>query len=524
MTRAFALAALMLAAAPPLAAETTLHILHINDLHSRLEPVNRFNSTCAPEDDEAGDCFGGIARVAAEIERRRAEIGDAPVLVLDAGDQFQGSLMYTAYKGAAEAEFMEKIGFDAMVVGNHEFDDGPGALARFAEKVSFPVVAGNLDLRAEPRLSSQIADIVVLETGGLRVGIVSALATSTVDTSSPGPNVRFLDEIEALRADVAALEAQGITHIIALTHVGITADRRIAAAVPGIDAIVGGHSHTLLSNGIEGAVGPYPLMVDGTPVVQAGAYSRALGHLTLTFDEAGDVIAAEGDTVLLDAAVKPNPWVAARVQSLAAPLDRLKAQVVGETAEPVDARGCRTGECPIGNLVADAMLAAAAPQGVAIALQIGGGLRASVDAGEVTMGEVLTVLPFQNTLSIFEVRGDVLVAALENGVSQVEETAGRFPQVAGLRFTWDPSVAAGEGRVVAVEVAEGDGFAPLDPQALYRVATNNYLRQGGDGYRMLAEVEGAYDYGPGLEDVVARYLAALEGPYIPYTDGRIARR
>ncbi|ABV92594.1 5'-Nucleotidase domain protein [Dinoroseobacter shibae DFL 12 = DSM 16493] len=505
-------------------AEYTLHVIHINDLHSRIEPINRFDSTCSAEDETEGKCFGGVGRVATKINELRDQITaeGGNVIVLDAGDQFQGSLMYTTYKGTVEAEFMEAIGFDVMAVGNHEFDDGPIKLAEFVDLVSFPVISGNLDLTGEDLLRDKVGNSVVLEVGGERIGIVSALATDTVETSSPGPNVVFQNEIEALAQDVAELEADGVTKIIALTHVGLPKDLAIAEAVEGIDAVVGGHSHTLLSNSDEKAAGPYPTMVGDTPVVQAYAYSKYVGHLQLTFDDAGNVTAATGDTILLDASVTPDAGIVARVAELAGPIEELKARPVSEAVEPIegDRSVCRAMECPMGNLVADAMLARVADQGITIAFQNGGGLRASIDAGEITMGEVLTVLPFQNTLSTFEATGQDLIDALENGVSAVEEGAGRFPQVAGMKFTWDPAAEPG-ARVTEVMVAEGDSFVPIDPAATYGVVTNNYVRNGGDGYGMFAgDDKNAYDFGPDLADVTAAYLME-NGPYQPYTDGRI---
>ena len=169
----------------------------------------------------------------------------------------------------------------------------------------------------------------------------------------------------------------------------------------------------------------------------------------------------------------------------------------------------------MGNLVADAMLERVRDQGVEIALQNGGGLRASIDEGEVTMGEVLTVLPFQNTLSTFRVSGQTMLDALENGVGQIEEGAGRFPQVAGMSFAVDVTAPAGE-RVRDVMV----GDAPLDPGRDYLVVSNNYVRNGGDGYKMFRDASDAYDFGPDLADVTAEYLAQ-HTPYQPYTDGRI---
>jgi len=514
----------------PAKADFTLHVLHINDFHSRIEPVNAFDSTCSAEDLAAGACFGGVARLTAKInalrDAIRAEAGQ--VIVLDAGDQFQGSLYYTTYKGAVEAEFLEAIGFDAMAVGNHEFDDGPAGLANLADRVSFPLVSGNTDISAEASLIGKVEDHVVLKVGGEKIGIVSALATDTVDTSSPGKAVTFADEIASLTKDVAALEAEGVTRIIALTHVGIALDMDIAARVPGIDAVVGGHSHTLLSNTDPARLGPYPLMVDGVrgvpvPVVQAYAYGKYLGHLVLTFDDQGVLVSATGDTILLDASVMPDPAVAARVVALAGPLEELKTRLVSEALAPIDGSRdtCRAMECAMGTLVAEAMLDRVAGQGVTIAIQNGGGLRASIDAGPITMGEVLTVLPFQNTLSTFEVSGAVVIAALENGVSEVDTQAGRFPQVAGLQFAFDPAKPAGT-RVSEVKVRVGDIWAPIDPEGLYKVVSNNYLRGGGDGYDMFVEAANAYDFGPDLADVTAEYLAKI-GPFHPFTDGRILR-
>jgi len=292
------------------AADYTLHIVHINDLHSRIEPISRFDSTCSADDNAAGECFGGYARVATKIAELRDELAGENMIVLDAGDQYQGSLMYTTYKGDVEIELMERIGFDAMAVGNHEFDDGPEGLVKLLDGVSFPVISGNLDVSRSNLLGGKLDNHTVLEVGGQRIGVISALATDTVETSSPGPNVIFQDEIDSLAADVAALEAEGVDIIIALTHVGLPRDREIAEAVEGIDVIVGGHSHTLMSNTEEGAL-PYPTMVGDVPVVQAYAYSKYVGHLTVTFDDDGTVTDATGDTILLDASVAEDPEIVA---------------------------------------------------------------------------------------------------------------------------------------------------------------------------------------------------------------------
>ena len=256
---------------------------------------------------------------------------------------------------------------------------------------------------------------------------------------------------------------------------------------------------------------------DTTAIVQAYAYGKFLGELNVTFNDAGEITQAAGEPLIMDAAVTEDSGTVDRIAEAAKPLEEIRNRVVAQTNEAIggDRAVCRAMECTMGNLIADAMLARVADQGIQVAIQNGGGIRASIDAGDVTMGEVLTVLPFQNTLSTFQVSGATLVAALENGVSQMEEGAGRFPQVAGMSYTVDPAAEAGS-RISNVMV----GGAPIDANATYGVVSNNYVRNGGDGYKMFRDADNAYDFGPDLADVTAEYLAA-NAPYKPYTDGRI---
>lgn len=513
-------------------ADYTLHILHINDFHSRIESINSFDSTCDAETEAKGECFGGIARLSSQINALRDELraDGQNVVVLDAGDQYQGSLFYTTYKGKDTVEFMNAIGFDAMAVGNHEFDDGPEGLAILADGVAFPVTSGNLDLSQSNVLKGKVKDSVTLDVGGEKIGIVSALAMDTPETASPGDQVIFQDDIDSLKADVAELTDAGVTKIIALTHSGYRRDQEFAAEVTGIDAIIGGHSHTLLGD-MEGAEGPYPTLVkvaDGAdvPVATAYAYGKYLGHLVLTWNDAGKLIKAEGAPVLLDASVAPDPAIAARVAEMAAPIEALKQKTVATIAAPIggDRGACRLRECEMGNLVADAMLDRVRDQGISIALMNGGGLRASIDAGPVTMGEVLTVLPFQNTISTFQLSGADLVTALENGASRYEDGAGRFAQVAGVKYTVDPAKPAG-ARIAEVQVAKDGDWVPIDRDATYGIVSNNYLRSGGDGYDIFdTAARNAYDFGPDLADVLAEYLARQGPDFAPKLDGRIRVR
>ncbi len=520
MTRFFTTCAALALMTGAAQADYTLTILHTNDFHARFEPISKFDSGCSEEDAGKGECFGGTARLVTAIADARARSNNS--ILVDGGDQFQGSLFYTYYKGAASAEFMGKLGYDAMTVGNHEFDDGPEVLRGFMDAVTFPVLMSNADFSAEPLLSDKLLKSVVIEKGGEKLGLIGLTPQDTDELASPGPNITFSDPVPAVQAEVDALTAQGVTKIIVLSHSGYKVDQRVAAETTGVDVIVGGHTNTYLSNTSDKAEGPYPTMVGKTAIVSAYAYGKFLGELNVTFNDAGEVVTATGEPLIMDAAVAQDAPTVARIAELAVPLEEIRAKLVAEATAEIDGsrETCRTKECPMGNLIAEAMLDRVAGQGVTIAIQNGGGVRAGIDAGPVTMGEVLTVLPFQNTLSTFEVDGATIVAALENGASQYEEAAGRFAQVAGLKYTVDPAAAAG-ARVSDVQVLiGGDAWGPIDPTAVYKVVSNNYVRGGGDGYKMFVGAANAYDFGPDLADVTAEYMAKL-GPYTPFADGRI---
>lgn len=509
-------------------ADYTLNILHFNDWHSRIEGNNKYESTCSAEEETKGECIGGAGRLVTAIAQERKKLDGQNVLLLNAGDSFQGSLFYITYKGAAEEEFLNQIKPDAVTLGNHEFDDGESALVPYLDKAKFPIISANVVPNDKSGAAGKIKPSVVLEVGGQKIGIVGAVTNDTPELASPGPNIAIEDDVKSITAEVEKLKAQGVNKIIAVTHIGYNRERDVIAKIPGIDVVVGGHSHTLLSNTDPKAAGPYPTMVDNpdgykVPVVQAASYSKYLGEFKVVFDDNGVVKQASGDPIFLDKSITPDPAVLARIKELGAPIEELKNKEVAETTKAIDGSrdNCRARECEMGNLVSDAILDRVKGQGVEIVISNGGGLRASIDQGTVTMGEVLTVLPFQNTLATFQISGKDLVAGLESGLSQIEDGAGRFPQVAGLKYSFDKSVAPNAGRVKSVEVMENGAWAPINPDKDYLVATNNYVRQGGDGYKVFAEkAKNAYDYGPGLEQVVADYLGAHR-PYTPKLDGRI---
>ncbi|MFQ5612325.1 MAG: bifunctional metallophosphatase/5'-nucleotidase [Anaerolineae bacterium] len=525
---------LLLSVAPAAAqgGDFSLTVLHTNDVHARILQFNRFGGSCGEDDAAEGKCFGGVARRKTMIDQVRAEGGN--VVLLDGGDQFQGTLFYNQYKGEAAQTFMNALGYDAMAVGNHEFDDGPEVLARFIAGANFPILSANIDASQEPSLADLLKPFAVLEIGGEQIGVIGYTTEDTAILSSPGPNVAFNNIEESVAAAVAELEAMGVNKIIAVSHSGFNRDRQVAAAVDGLDVIVAGHTNTFLSNTDEDAEGPYPVVVNspnGNPVLLVSDFTwgKYLGRLDVTFDADGVPVSWEGEPILLDASVAEDPDILAQAEALNEPLAELRNTIVGSAAVDLngDRASCRFEECNMGNLIADAIVWATSAQGTQIAIQNGGGIRASIPAGDVSLGDVLEVLPFGNTIATFELSGADVVAALENGVSRAEnpenEGTGRFPQVAGLRYSWNPDLPEGS-RIVSVEVKNEDGsYSPIDPNAIYKVAANNFMRGGGDGYSVFAEnAINPYDFGPTLDEAVAIYIG-LNSPVAPEVEGRISR-
>jgi 5'-nucleotidase / UDP-sugar diphosphatase len=523
-----ALALALLAAAPVLAGpDYALTILHTNDFHAHLAPFDGLGVTCDQAKDQAGQCQGGVARLAAAIARERAK--DGPSLLLDAGDQFQGSLYYSKFKGEPLAAFMNRLGYDAMTVGNHEFDDGPAVLAAFLKALKFPVVAANLDVAASPELRGLIAPLTIREVAGRKIGIVGVAQYKTPEMASPGPNVIFEKTVPAVTKAVAELKAKGVNIIVVLSHAGFETDKKLAVAVPDIDIIVGGHSHVLLGNGYPEAVGPSPLVVPhpgGGPtlIVTAGYWGRYLGVLHATFDAAGRVTRYEGNPERLDASVPEDPDTLAALEAYAKPLEEMRTMVLGQAETAMDAAVCRREECLPGDLLAAAMLATGKKSGAVAALVNGGSIRAGLPAGNVTMGDVLTAYPFPVTLVVVTLTGDELSDILEHSLDRVDQGkgSGRFLQVEGLRYAFDPARPEGS-RLTAVQVADTGGwFNPIEDGATYRVAITSFLWKGGDGLGFAGKGRGATDTGLTIPDLVTEYIRG-HSPLTPALDGRIQR-
>ena len=497
--------------------EFSLRVLHTNDHHAHLEAV------------EVGDAtLGGIAQRKTLIDALRGE-ETAPTLLVDAGDIFQGTLYFNKYLGEADLPFYNELNYEAVAVGNHEFDKGQQVLADFIKQAKFPMVSANIEVAPDSPLAGLIKPWVVREVNGEKIGILGLTTEETALLSSPGEGVEFTDKVEAAKKAISELEKRGVNKIIALTHLGFFNDKELARQVDGIDIIIGGHSHTPLGN-MPGATEPYPV-VEKTPngetvlLVTDWEWGKYLGDLQVNFDRQGRLIDWRGSPHAVDSNIKADEVFVAQLDEFKKPLDDLRRQVIGKTAVKLDGdrANIRTQETNLGNLIADAILNKMRVDNGEIAIVNGGGIRASIPAGEVTVGQVLEVLPFGNTVARLDLTGAQVKQALEHGVSQVEQGDGSFPHVSGMRFAWNPKAPAGS-RIVSVQVRDEKGNEkPLDPDATYRVVTNNFMMDGGDGYGIFEGGKNQIDTGFLLADVVIDYIRS-QSPLTLKAENRIVQK
>lgn len=505
-----------------------LTILHTNDIHARIAEFNRFGQTCTPEESAKGECFGGYPRIAAAVDAARKQGGN--VLLLDAGDQFQGTLFYTALKGRPSRDSMNALRYSAMTFGNHEFDDGTKTLAdTFLSGLTVPVLAANVDASADASINGKTKPWTILTVGGRKVGIVGIVNEDTPKLSNPGADMVFKSADEPLRLAVKEVSAQGADIVVALTHVGLQRDKELAAAVDGIDVIVGGHSHSLLSNTDPKAAGPYPVVESspsGRPVliVQAEAWGKYLGDLTVDFDSKGVPVAWAGAPITLDGSKPQDKAMLAKVSAWQEELKPLLGQSVGKVTEPLLA-DCRHGECALGDVMADAVRLSAKSQGVRAAFINSGAVRAGLKAGDVSLGDLLTVYPFTDNVASFELSGKDLLEVLEYSVSLATQSeasgSGRFLQLSGLKLSFDPRKPAGQ-RIITADILDQDGgYSPVAPEKTYPLASSGYLLKGGDGYTMLKEkAKRVYAFGMPISDALADYFSS-HSPLAPRLEGRI---
>lgn len=497
VTLGLAVALLLLLAGPQgaLSARQHIVIVHQNDLHGRLDPI-----------DDEGRSAGGFARIATLVEAIRRQHPDS-VLWLDAGDTWHGTPLANLFAGSPVVEALNEAGLDAMVLGNHDFNFGQAMLAERAAEAAFPVLSANV-VRDEGG-DTIVPPSAVFAVGGLRVAVLGLTTPETATSMHPGTLacLRFLDPVDVAAAAVPRLRKEADL-VVVLSHLGFEADRELAGQVPGIDVIVGGHTHTALYEAVA---------VGDTLIVQAGEHGRWLGVLELTVED-GRVAAHASRLMPINHAIEPHPRVHAVIEAWLARVPELLEREVGSTE--VDLGGeeleTRRRETALSNLIADAMRH---ETGADIALINGGAVRSFIPAGPIRMRHVYAALPFGGPLVGLYLTGAELVEALEHGVSRYPLQWGGFLQVSGVTLTFDPVRPAGE-RLLDVWV----GGEPVDVTATYKVVVNDFLAAGGNEHVTLRRARVWFGSergdGIGIQEAVTNYLRRV-GPVAPQVEGRI---
>lgn len=482
----------------------SLSILHVNDTHARADK---------------------LPKLATAVKEQRETKKN--VLTLHAGDAFSGTLYFNEFHGKADLALLNEIGFDAMVFGNHEFDlgsspEGHQALADFVKGAKFPFVDANTDFSADAKFTGLFTDLVssepengkiysgiVKEIDGEKVGIFGLTTEETMDIASPD-KITFTNYIDEAKKAVAAFEGMGVNKIIALTHIGyndnpnVDNDILLAKNVPGIDVIVGGHDHTKLEKPFVVDTNTVGEAKDATLIVQANEYVNYLGTLDVTFDGNGIVTKYDGELIDLGKVVEDEALVKI-LEPFTAKVNEVSNKEIGvkiaeELANPRatedNLNSVRSNETALGNIITDGMLAKAqkyTDKTVVMALQNGGGIRAAIPAGNITVGQVITVLPFGNTLALMDVTGAELKAAFEVSLKNAPKENGGFLHIGGAKLQYDSSKEVGS-RVVSIEYLDKatGKYVALEDGKTYTVATNAFTAKGGDGFDMFAK---AYEAG-----------------------------
>ena len=461
-----------------------LAFLHVNDVYQHAPREGR----------------GGLAELGTLIERERAA-ARGPVFFTLGGDLISPSLASSVTQGRHMIEIFNALGLDVAVLGNHEFDFGPEvAAARIAES-RFPWLGANV-LGADGRPFGGAVATLLREAGGLRVGFVGVLTPDTAHLAR-ADGITFTPPAAALRAGIAALYRQGADIVVALTHLDLDDDRRLARDISGLALLLGGHDHDSIA-----------MLEGGALVVKAGQDAQFLAVIEMEVEPPAEGrparIRSLGWRFVPNVDVPPSPAIAPIVARVEAELDRTLGAPIATLSLPLDSRTSvvRTREAAIGNLIADALRGHFSADA---ALMNGGGLRGNREypAGHAfSRRDLVTEMPFGNTVLLLDVTGADLLAVLEHGVSGVEEAAGRFPQVSGIAFTYDPRASEGQ-RVQDATI----GGQPIDPARRYRLATTDYLFGGGDGYTMLRRARVVVDSsgGPLLVNVTAEAVERAGG-------------
>jgi len=427
-----------------------------------------------------------------------------------AGDTISPSVESITYKGAQMIDAWNTIGLDYATFGNHEFDFGPDVLQQRINESKFGWIAANvIDTRTNQPFGG-VKPYVVREFGGVKIGIFGIVLPDTKITSRPGDNVVFRSPCDTAKQMVSELHAQGVKVVVALTHLSMSEDKEVARCAD-VDLIVGGHEHTLLESHAGTA-----------PIFKMTADARELGQIDLNISPTtGELDSIDWKVIPVDDKTKEATEFTAIYRRYATLLAEL-AKPIGRTTVALDARSLesRTQETNVGNFITDAFRKATAAD---IGFMNGGSVRADgiIGPGKLTQRDLLSILPFKNKLIKIEVTGATLRAALEHGVSRSAEDSepGRFPQVSGIKFSFDASRPAGS-RLVDVKV----GGLPLDDLKKYTLTTSTFLAvDGGDGYSMFkgSAVIIPPEKAPVGVDVVKKAITARA--IAPKVEGRIKR-
>ena len=465
--------------------DVTLTFLHFNDVY-RHGP--------------SGD-FGGLAQMATMLADERAA-APGPVFQTFGGDVLSPSLTSSVTHGAHMIQLLNALGTDVAVLGNHEFDFGSDVAAQRLRESHFPWLGANV-VSSDGTLFGGCTATIMREAAGLRVGFVGVLTRKTARLAPHAEGVSFTDEAQALQLGAAALRASGADIVIAMTHQDLAADVAMARSVPGIDLVLGGHDHEPIE--LQNAT--------GVPVLKSASDARFLAVAVLKVSRPNPTagkpakVRAVNWKMVANVDVAASPAIVPLIAAIDARTDEMLAEPLAKLDTDLDSRASvvRTGEATIGDLVADALRAYFKAD---IGLVNGGGLRGNrqYPAGyTLTRRDVMGEMPFGNAVEELEISGAVVHEVLEHGVSGFEQRAGRFPQVSGVSFSFNPK--AQPGHRISTVMINGQ---PLGYDQLYRLATTDYLGAGGDGFDVLKYAKTLVDSsgGPLLVNVVSEFVQA----------------
>jgi 2',3'-cyclic-nucleotide 2'-phosphodiesterase (5'-nucleotidase family) len=499
--------------------QLNIAFFHVNDVHAHLDEFSSSGTDCT---NPSRGCYGGYARIKHTVDLMRPQYSDS--LWLNAGDEFQGTLFYSFYKGEKIAETINQLGFDAMTLGNHEFDGGDEELGNFLKNLTFPVISANI-VSDNAKLNSTIIPYKIFDKQ--QIAIIGCTTTTTPGISKPGNGTKFLDVVQTVQATINHIKSTtNITRIAALTHIGYDEDQILAESTTGLHLIMGGHSHTLLGD-MTGAAGKYPTIKknrDGDEVfiVQAYRWGEYIGYIDVTFDDSGKILAYHGGPIHLDNKTEMDAGLQAQVKAWRVPFEAFASEKVGVTKVVLDQTLCQKEECLLGDYMADAMYenrlsGSASGAKPDFALINAGGIRATIDAGDVTRGEVLTSFPFGNTITELTFTGDKLWKILEGCVSRFNQINNKaitsFFQVSrNIVIQYNPNNANGT-KLVSVKI----GGQALDASKTYRVVTLDFLAGGGDN---IFEATRDFVSLDTQDEVLVKYLA-VTSPVDIKIEGRI---